>query len=637
MQGMLRAAIAALGSAIVISGPQQAAADDIFTWKPASAIPSGFYFGASIDALGGYRTNAQGAEVIPTTGPGTIIGADNLKYGNEGGYDIRARIGYAQWSIEGRYLGGFDWKSSVPNLGAVGNVRIGSFSNFGATALSADADGTFKSWEVNARWQVMPWLTPFIGIRQIEIGDQNTFNIAFPAFTAAYHFNTSQRANGVQAGIEARLVGPGTSWQPGPFYFDVDGRIGFYHLKNDTDFALLPSTGGSFTGGANGSKNNSPIVELGATVGYQITPFWDVHAGYRYISVRDAITASDYVVAATAQGTQGIVPDSRRLDLHMFTVGTKVLFQPPGTARVAPSHAAAIPPATVIPTGFHFGASIDGVYGDRKNAEGAAVVPTTGPGTIISADDLKYGSESGYDIRAYVGYARWSVEARYLGGLHWKSDVPDLGAVGNVRIGSFSNFGATALSADGASHFDSWEMNLRWQSLPWLTPFIGVRYIKIADDNSFNIAFPAFTAVYHFDTPQSATGVQIGADLRVFGLGTSWQPGPFYLDLDGRIGLFHYKADTDFSLLPSTGGSFTGGASSSKSNSPIVELGATLGYQITPNWDIHAGYRFISVRDAIMAGDYAVTATAQSSQNIVPDARGLSLHLVTIGTKVMFP
>jgi hypothetical protein len=617
---------------------QCAAADDIFTWKPAGAIPSGFFFGASIDALYGSRTNAQGVLVVPTAGPGRVIGADDLKYGSESGYDIRARVGYAQWSIEGRYLGGFNWSNNLPNLGAVGNVRIGSFSNFGATALTANAHGNFESWEGNLRWQMLPWLTPFVGIRKVTIGDDNSLNIVFPAFNADYHFRTAQRATGVQLGIEARLVGPGTS-QPGPFYFDVDGRIGIYHMKTVTDFSLLPSTGGVFTGGASRNDSGSAILEVGATLGYQITPFWDVHAGYRFISVQDAISASDYFAAATAASSQAVVPNARRLDLQMFTVGTKLLFQPPGAASAASAYAAVPPPppVSVIPTGFHFDASIDALHGSRTNAEGAAVVPTAGIGTIIGADDLAYKSEGAYDIRARAGYARWAVEGRYVGGLHWKSDLADLGAVGNVRIGSFSNFGATALSGTGTSRFSSWEANLRWQALPWLTPFIGIRQIKISDENTLTITFPAFFADYHFSTPQTARGIQIGADVRLFGPGTSWQPGPFYLDIDGRIGLYHLDRKTDFVLLPSTGGSFTGGASASKSTSPIFELGATLGYQILPNWDIHAGYRFISVRDAINAGDYAVAATAASSQAVVPDARGLNLHMVTVGTKVMFP
>jgi opacity protein-like surface antigen len=131
--------------------------------------------------------------------------------------------------------------------------------------------------------------------------------------------------------------------------------------------------------------------------------------------------------------------------------------------------------------------------------------------------------------------------------------------------------------------------------------------------------------------------VQIGADVRLLGPGTTWQPGPFYFDVDGRIGLFQVSADTAFNLLPSTGGSFPAGASFSKNNSLIYELGATLGYQLTPNWDVHVGYRWLSIADALFAGDYAVAANAQSSQNIVPNTRRFNLQMGTIGTRVTFP
>jgi hypothetical protein len=39
----------------------------------------------------------------------------------------------------------------------------------------------------------------------------------------------------------------------------------------------------------------------------------------------------------------------------------------------------------------------------------------------------------------------------------------------------------------------------------------------------------------------------------------------------------------------------------------------------------------------MFAGDYAVAANAQSSQNIVPNTRRFDLQMGTIGTRVTFP
>ena len=131
--------------------------------------------------------------------------------------------------------------------------------------------------------------------------------------------------HGWQFGAEVRLFGPGTPWQPGPFFADIDGRIGYYRVSANTDFTLVPSTGGLFTGGNIFTRHGS-IYEAGVTLGYQVTPNWEVRAGYRFLSIEDGLFVADYVVASTANSTQAAVPAPRRLDLHMATVGTRLIF-----------------------------------------------------------------------------------------------------------------------------------------------------------------------------------------------------------------------------------------------------------------------------------------------------------------------
>ncbi len=315
--------------AMLLALPAQAA-DMPVKAAPSTAVTvfSGFFVDGSIDGIYAHRNSAVGTMVPVLGGPGTIIDAQDLPFKDDkNAYDARLRIGFSQFSVEGRYLGGFGWKSQLPNLGAVGNVQIGSFSNFGATALSAEGHSTFKSRELNARWQPLQWLTAFVGYRRITMSDKTDLNIAFPAFTAVYSFEVPWRAQGFQVGAEVRLFGPGTSWQPGPFFADVDARIAFMNVKASTAFALRPSTGGLFTGGVpQFSKDNSTVYELGAVLGYRILPNWEVRAGYRFISIEDGLTANDYVIAATANASQNVIPDSRRINLHMGTIGTRVMF-----------------------------------------------------------------------------------------------------------------------------------------------------------------------------------------------------------------------------------------------------------------------------------------------------------------------
>lgn len=315
----VRASIAC-GAFLASAASMPAFASDAVT------LPGGFFVSGSIDGVLAHRNTSSGPIVIPTAGPGTIVDADDFSLKNGSGADARLRIGYGQWSLEGRFLGNFQKDSAIPNLGAVGNVRIGSFSNFGATAFEGSASTKMQAWELNLRWQAQPWFTPFIGYRELKLSDHTALTITFPAFNAVYNFSTPWLARGVQIGADLRLLGPGTSWQPGPFFFDLDARVGLFHVSADSAFALLPSTGGSFTGGSSFSKNASVISEFGATVGYQFTPNWDIHAGYRLLIAQNVVTANDYAVAATAQSTQSAVPSGHQMTMNMFTVGTRFTF-----------------------------------------------------------------------------------------------------------------------------------------------------------------------------------------------------------------------------------------------------------------------------------------------------------------------
>jgi hypothetical protein len=91
-------------------------------------------------------------------------------------------------------------------------------------------------------------------------------------------------------------------------------------------FSLVPSTGGLFTAGAKFARDNSPIYELGVTAGYRFAPHMEVRVGYRRISIADAMLASDYAAAATTQSNNSAVPNTRRLNLDMMTVGGRFEF-----------------------------------------------------------------------------------------------------------------------------------------------------------------------------------------------------------------------------------------------------------------------------------------------------------------------
>jgi hypothetical protein len=113
------------------------------------------------------------------------------------------------------------------------------------------------------------------------------------------------------------------------------------------------------------------------------------------------------------------------------------------------------------------------------------------------------------------------------------------------------------------------------------------------------------------------------------------KPGPFFGDIDGRIGTYDVNATTNFNLIPSTGGSFPGGSSYSQTGVKIYEIGGAVGYRLGSNLEFRIGYREIHIPDALFANDYAVASTAQSNQNIVPTPRPLNIQMATAGVRVM--
>jgi opacity protein-like surface antigen len=288
-------------------------------------VPTGFFIDGSLDGVSAYRNNAGGviAHTLFSTNP--VATGQSLAYGQiVGPYDARLRVGYGPFGIEGRELGGFQWKAKA-SYGAAGDFQLGSFSNFGATNLTGAAVAKFESREVNLRFQALSWLTPFVGYRQIRMSDQDVLTVTFPAFSAPYDFDVPWEAEGAQIGAEARLFGPGTPWAPWPVFADVDARIGEFDVSGANRFNLTPSTGGSFPNNVNFSRDSQVIYELGAALGYQLTQNIEIRAGYRFLAIPDAPFAAGYAAATTSAESVSATPSARTLDLQMATLGLRVM------------------------------------------------------------------------------------------------------------------------------------------------------------------------------------------------------------------------------------------------------------------------------------------------------------------------
>lgn len=290
----------------------------------APATLGGIYF--SGDFVYAFRSTSGGGDalIVPTGGPGNILTAGQFETKGASGADVRLGFMGDTYGIEGRFFGGFNWKDDVA-LGAVGNVRIGSFSNFGATNLDTSISSKLNTAELNARAALMPDLTVFAGVRYMNLDDAFQGDIAFPAFTAVYEWRAHTTGWGPQVGVEGKFKladSANYEWA----YLKGDARIGYLFTSAQNDFSLRPSTGGLFE--AHGKdKGGTVAAELGVTLGHDFTPNFGIEAGYRALLVPKVVTGTGLLANATATSTN-ISSDepTNRLLVQAFTIGAHLKF-----------------------------------------------------------------------------------------------------------------------------------------------------------------------------------------------------------------------------------------------------------------------------------------------------------------------
>jgi hypothetical protein len=250
------------------------------------------------------------------------------------------------------------------------------------------------------------------------------------------------------------------------------------------------------------------------------------------------------------------------------------------------------------------------VFLHRQRPEGERlVVPTAGPGMISTGQDYSFGWDAGPDLTIERRMASGNIwQVRYFADDDATADPRNYGAVGNVRIGSFSNFGATALTSTYFTTLHSTELN-------WLHPMgdrctflAGFRWIELHDNLSYNIVFPAFNADYHFDENNHLYGAQMGTILNLWNLNS-----PFKLDAGLKAGIYGNVADNAFSLVPSTGG-FFGGGGNDTDLAFVGEIDVTGSYFVTEHMALRGGYQVLWLDGVALASNQLANATAASSQ-----------------------
>lgn len=286
-----------------------------------------------------------------------------------------------------------------------------------------------------------------------------------------------------------------------------------------------------------------------------------------------------------------------------------------------------------VSTGAAFASEIkisaEAVYAWRSvsGTDAPIIVQNASGSPIYSAAMTPIGQGTGLDIRASGGGEHLGVEARFFGGFGWSGGPTELGAIGNVRIGSLSNFGAIADRASISARLDTAEIDATLKVSQMLTVFAGPRWLASRDAFLNNITFPAFNADYFMAANASGWGPQVGfaADLGA---------GATRIALDGRAGLFFLNDETAFRLAPSTGGLLTGGATATH-QSGFAEAGIGL-TQTFGALTLKAGYRALYVDKVPTGAGNMANATALHSQSMPPVYGSLLVQAITAGAALHF-
>jgi opacity protein-like surface antigen len=283
--------------------------------------------------------------------------------------------------------------------------------------------------------------------------------------------------------------------------------------------------------------------------------------------------------------------------------------------------------------------SVDGVYGSRNKPSNAVIIQDTTTGaTVLSGGDLPFDDKGGLDARVRLGVGAWALEARYFGGFKWKSSTQaTTPAIWNFpTVPPLFGLGVAQTTDDYSSRLHSWEGNLRWRANSHIVLFVGGRWISQREALSVFANFGANAATISWTTDLSAGGPQIGAEARVFGPGTSFNPlGRVFLDLDARIAYLRLHSGQTFSVVQNIGPPFLANGSLEK-NTYAYELGAMLGFEVTPNVELRAGYRYFTLQNAIAAPDLVAATDVLNAVINAPTSR-LSVSAVTVGLRVLAP
>jgi hypothetical protein len=261
---------------------------------------------------------------------------------------------------------------------------------------------------------------------------------------------------------------------------------------------------------------------------------------------------------------------------------------------------------------------------------------------LLNADDVNLGIAPGLEARLGGRYRMFGAEVRYIGMHEWSQSDDAFSANGAwvqylIPVGN----GLPALvDVDYDSYLHNIEFNLRWWPFDRLSVLAGFRYLMINEELTIedNVGPGLNMAIFEHKTDNTLLGGQVGVEGVIVSFNNVLFEGDA-INLGGsvKVGYFNNQIKTDISItqsvVPGTG---VFADDSDDQGTFLVEGGATIGYNITPNIAVQLRYQLMWIENVALAPEQVPASEPWASGMVSTETEGVFYHGPWLGINVSF-
>ena len=228
-------------------------------------------------------------------------------------------------SIEATYFGLNSWSNQAQvtdpagQLGLAGTLQNSTVDYIFSDRISIDYSSQIHSAEANYK-QTIEGLTLLAGFRYFRLAE--TFDIN--SHSAVFGTSSDYKVNSVNQLLGAQF-GMGYTRQWGAFNASVLGKIGPYANLAHQNTSLQDF--GNTLNLRNYRADTTPVStlgELGLNASYQVTNWFSLHAGYRFIWIQNVAFAPDQLDLSNSPPGTKLLNAHNHLFLNGFNVGAEI-------------------------------------------------------------------------------------------------------------------------------------------------------------------------------------------------------------------------------------------------------------------------------------------------------------------------